>query len=618
MTVHTRFLIAGATVMSFNPLRVLGWALGFTVVGARRLADLEGQVKAVSKSQAVIEFNMDGTIRKANENFLNAVGYTLREIRGQHHSLFVEPAARDSAQYRSFWAKLGRGEFDAGEYKRLGKGGREIWLQATYNPIFGPTGRPFKVIEYASDITATMLRRADAEGQLAAIDKAQAVITFDLDGTIRTANDNFLRTMGYLLEEIQGKHHSLFVAPDERGSAEYRAFWQKLGRGEFDAGQYQRIAQGGRKVWLQASYNPILDAAGKTHHVVKYATDITEQVSFASQLRNAVEETKMAVTATMNGDLTKRINATNKTGEIAALSNGVNSLIDALSTLIQQIRSTAGEVQGGLEEISRGNSNLSQRTSEQAASLEETASSMEEMASTVKQTADNAGLANNLAIAAQAQAEKGGTVVDAAVTAMSTINTASTKIAAIIGVIDEIAFQTNLLALNAAVEAARAGDQGRGFAVVANEVRNLAGRSAVAAKEIKSLIKESVGRVAEGTRLVDESGRSLQEIVAAVRKVTDIVGEIAAASREQSTGIEQVNRAVAQMDETTQQNAALVEEAAASSRAIVDQMRALDELISRYELDNSADRGEALRRGEGPGRKAVSQFPAASNRSRAA
>jgi methyl-accepting chemotaxis protein len=435
---------------------------------------------------------------------------------------------------------------------------------------------------------AAAARGADVIGQLAAIDKVQAVITFELDGTVRSANDNFLRTMGYSLEEIRGKHHGMFVDPAYRASSEYRAFWAKLGRGEFDAGQYKRIAKGGRTVWLLASYNPILDASGKPIHVVKYATDVTEQANFATQLRQAVEDTKATVTAAMNGDLSSRIDTSNKTGELAVLSNGVNSLIDMFGGLIDQIRRTASQVQVGVEEISQGNSNLSQRTSEQAASLEETASSMEEMASTVKQTADNAGMANNLAIAAQAQAEKGGSIVGAAVSAMSTINTASNKIADIIGVIDEIAFQTNLLALNAAVEAARAGDQGRGFAVVANEVRNLAGRSAVAAKEIKSLIKESVGRVAEGTRLVDESGRSLQEIVAAVKKVTDIVGEIAAASREQSTGIEQVNRAVAQMDETTQQNAALVEEAAASSREIVDRMGALDELISRYQVAEGA------------------------------
>jgi methyl-accepting chemotaxis protein len=579
--------------MSLNPLRVLGWALGVTVVGSRRLADLEGRADAADKSQAVAEYNMDGTVRRVNDRFLTAVGYTSGEIRGKHHSLFVDSAYRDSTDYRTFWSKLRRGELDAGEYKRLAKGGREVWLQATYIPVCSPLGTPFKVVEYATDITTVMLRRANGLGQVAAINRVQAVITLELDGTIRTANDNFLRTLGYSLEEIKGKHHSMFVTPEERNSQQYREFWLKLTRGEPNAGQYEWIARGGRKLWVQASYNPILDATGKTLHVIAYATDVTEQVGFSHQLRGVVEETRGVVSAAAKGDLTKRINAANKTGEVAALSNGVNSLIDELSSLIQQIHTTTGDVQTGLEEMSQGNSNLSQRTSEQAASLEETASSMEEMAATVRQTAENAGMANNLAIAAQVQAEKGGSVVGAAVTSMATINDASTKIAAITGVIDEIAFQTNLLALNAAVEAARAGDQGRGFAVVANEVRSLAGRSAVAAKEIKSLIHESVSRVTEGTRLVDESGRALQEIVAAVKKVTAIVAEIAAACREQSTGIEQVNRAVTQMDEATQQNAALVEEAAAASRAIVDQMQALDALISRYQLGKSAEQRRA-------------------------
>jgi methyl-accepting chemotaxis protein len=579
--------------MSFNPLRILGWALGVTVVGSRHLADLEGRADAADKSQAVAEYNMDGTVRRANSHFLTAVGYTSNDIRGKHHSMFVDTAYRDSSDYRTFWSKLRQGELDSGEYKRLAKGGREVWLQATYIPVCGPLGTPFKVVEYATDITTITLRRANGLGQVAAINRAQAVITLELDGSVRAANDNFLRTMGYSMEEIKGKHHSMFVTPEERSSQQYREFWLKLTRGEPNAGQYERLARGGRKLWLQASYNPILDATGKILHIIAYATDVTDQVGFSHQLRGVVEETRGVVNAAAKGDLTKRINAANKTGEVAALSNGVNSLIDELSSLIHQIHTTTGEVQTGLEEMSQGNSNLSQRTSEQAASLEETASSMEEMAATVRQTAENAGMANNLAIAAQAQAEKGGSVVGAAVNAMATINDASTRIAAITGVIDEIAFQTNLLALNAAVEAARAGDQGRGFAVVANEVRSLAGRSAVAAKEIKSLIQESVSRVTEGTRLVDESGRTLQEIVAAVRKVTSIVAEIAAACREQSTGIEQVNRAVTQMDEATQQNAALVEEAAAASRTIVDQMQALDALISRYQLDNSAEHRRA-------------------------
>jgi methyl-accepting chemotaxis protein len=273
-----------------------------------------------------------------------------------------------------------------------------------------------------------------------------------------------------------------------------------------------------------------------------------------------------------------------KTGEIEMLCRGINTLLDATMTLLGSVKAATREVQSGAEEISRGNTDLSQRTEQQASSLEETASSMEEMTSSVKQTADNAGQANQLVIAARQLAEKGGGIVGAAVTAMRQINTSSKKISDIIGVIDEIAFQTNLLALNAAVEAARAGEQGRGFAVVASEVRSLAGRSATAAKEIKELIQDSVVKVDEGSKLVDESGKALEDIVASVKKVTDIVSEMAAASAEQSTGIEQVNKAVMQMDEVTQQNAALVEEAAAASQSIVDQAQALNDLIDHYQV----------------------------------
>jgi methyl-accepting chemotaxis protein len=303
-----------------------------------------------------------------------------------------------------------------------------------------------------------------------------------------------------------------------------------------------------------------------------------------------------------NGDLTQRMKLEGKSGLYVSMGTGVNALVSNLADVVSQVKAKAGEVYLSAEEISKGNTNLSQRTEEQASSLEETASSMEEMTSTVKETADNAGQANQLALAARQQAEKGGTVVGAAVEAMSGINEASKKIADIIGVIDEIAFQTNLLALNAAVEAARAGEQGRGFAVVATEVRSLAGRSATAAKEIKSLIQDSVMRVEEGSKLVNESGRTLVEIVAAVNKVTDIVAEIAAASREQSSGIEQVNKAVMQMDGTTQQNAALVEQAAAASQSIVEQAQALTALVARYQVGDSAstETGKGLADGMPP------------------
>jgi methyl-accepting chemotaxis protein len=552
-----------------------------------RDADYRGQIAAIGKSQSVAEFGMDGRILNANENFLNVMGYALEEIRGQHHSVLVDPAARQDPEYRALWDKMARGEFEGGQYRRVSKDGWEVWMQASYNPIADAHGKLVKVVEYATDITEQKLRTADYEGQLAAIGKAQAVIEFNVDGTIRLVNDNFAKMFGYTNLEVQGQHHGILVDPAEHATAEYRAFWVTLARGEARSSRCKRIANGGREIWVQASYNPIHDANGRPFKVVMYATDVTSQMMMAHQLEIAVKQTQLTVKAAIEGDLSARIPIGGKTGEIEALCKGVNAMLDNTVDLVRRVQGAAAEVQTGAEEISRGNLNLSQRTEQQASSLEETASSMEEMTSTVRQTADNAGQANQLAMAARQQAEKGGAVVNSAITAMGGINAASKKIADIIGVIDEIAFQTNLLALNAAVEAARAGEQGRGFAVVATEVRNLAGRSATAAKEIKALIQDSVARVDAGSKLVDESGRTLEDIVSAVKKVTDIVAEIAAASREQSVGIEQVNKAVMQMDQGTQQNAALVEEASAASQAIVEQAQALNTMIARYRIDDA-------------------------------
>jgi len=553
-----------------------------------RLAELEAEVAAINRAQGVIEFALDGTILRANDKFLQVLGYTLDEVIGKRHGLFVEPAERDGAEYRLFWERLRRGESNAARYKRIGKGGKEVWIQATYNPILDPGGKPYKVVELATDVTADKLRTADYEGQLSALDKAQAVVEFSLDGTILDANDNFLRSVGYSLDEVKGKHHGMLVEPAYRSSTGYRLFWEKLRGGEFEAGQYKRIGKGGQEVWIQASYSPIFNPDGRAHKVVKFATDVTAQVKMQEALDSAVQETQAVVQAAVDGELTKRISTAGKTGQIETLSKSVNALIDSIMQLVTQVNSAAQEVLIGTGEISQGNSNLSRRTEEQASSLEETAASMEEMTSTVKNNAGNAGEANQLALAARQQAEKGGSVVSNAVRAMQEINVSSKKIADIIGVIDEIAFQTNLLALNAAVEAARAGEQGRGFAVVASEVRNLAGRSATAAKEIKSLIKDSVSKVDEGSKLVDQSGAVLSEIVISVKKVSDIVAEISTASQEQSTGIEQVNKAITQMDQMTQQNAALVEEAAAAAESLSDQARKLAECMVRFKVETPA------------------------------
>jgi methyl-accepting chemotaxis protein len=550
--------------------------------------DMRAQFAAINRVQAIIEFTLDGKILTANENFLNAMGYTLAEIQGQHHSMFVTPAYRASADYKAFWTKLGRGEYEAAQYLRIGKGGREVWIQASYNPIFDKRGRPYKVVKFATDITEQKMAMANYEGQIDAIGKAQAVIEFRLDGTILAANPNFLRTMGYSLDEVKDHHHSMFAPPGVSESAEYKAFWAKLGRGEYDAGQYRRLGKGGREVWIQASYNPIMDASGRPYKVVKYATDITAQTKTAQMQQLAVQQVRDVVEATKANDLTRRVSLDGKTGDTRDLCAGVNDIVDTMTSIIQSIGAASTAIAAASSEISEGSQDLAQRTESQAASLEETAASMHEVTQTVKMNADNAQAANQLASVARDTAEKGGSVVQNAVAAVSDIENSAQKISDIIGLIDEIAFQTNLLALNASVEAARAGEAGKGFAVVAQEVRALAQRSANASKDIKALIQTSNSQVKTGATLVNQAGSSLTEIVSAIKKVSDIVAEIAAASREQSSGLEQINAAVANMDEMTQRNGALVEETSASAQSLSNQAQELQSLVRRYRLSGNA------------------------------
>ena len=477
-----------------------------------RLLELEAISAAIAKSQAVIEFNMDGTIITANGNFLQAMGYSLPEIVGQHHRMFVDPAERDGAEYQRFWERLQSGKYDAAQYKRIGKGGREVWIQASYNPLVGPSGRPYKVVKFATDVTAQ-------------VKSAQA-----LEAAVRESQDAI---------------HAV-----REGASDRR-----------------------------------ISLSGKTGQLEALCSTLNQ---FIDDIVNSVSDTERVVKHAVEGRLRERIDVGQKTGHFHALGTSVNGLIDNMMHLVSTLQATSNEVKTGAEEISRGNLDLSQRTEQQASSLEETAASMEQMTATVRNNADNAAQANHLAAAARDEAERGGKVVGSAVAAMSEINAASKRIADIIGVIDDIAFQTNLLALNAAVEAARAGEQGRGFAVVASEVRSLASRSAGAAKEIKALIQDSVAKVSEGTKLVDESGATLVHIVRGVKKVTDVVAEIAASSREQSIGIEEVNKSVASMDAMTQQNAALVEQASAAAQALTNQAVNLAALTAHYDVGGSA------------------------------
>ena len=324
-----------------------------------RLQNLEfaAQADAISRAQAVIEFKLDGTIVTANQNFLNALGYSLPEIQGKHHSMFVDQSARDSAAYREFWAKLNRGEFDAGEYKRVGKGGKEVWILASYNPVIDQNGKPFKVVKFATDITEQKLRNADLAGQMAAIGKSQAVIEFNMDGTIITANDNFLNTLGYSLGEIKGRHHSMFVDAAERDAAGYREFWASLNRGNYQAAEYKRIGKGGKEVWIQASYNPILDLNGKPFKVVKYATDTTAQViaRMKSEKVRGMMESVAAGSEELNASVREISEAMSKSKETASTAvdrveaadqqaQRLSAAAESMSSIVQLIGDITGQI----------------------------------------------------------------------------------------------------------------------------------------------------------------------------------------------------------------------------------------------------------------------------------
>ncbi len=425
-----------------KPVKVIKFATDITEKKIRGMEDA-GKISAIGRAQAVIEFNLDGTIITANENFLATVGYRLDEIQGKHHSMFVSPAERDSAAYREFWAKLGRGEYEAAEYKRFGKGGKEVWILASYNPILDEAGKPFKVVKFASDITADKLKAANYAGQIEAIGKSQAVIEFGMDGKVLTANANFLGALGYSLAEIQGKHHSLFVPADQRDNEAYRAFWATLNRGDFQSGEYERVGKGGKQIWIQASYNPIRDLNGKPFKVVKYASDTTAQV-------------------------------------------------------LARMRSE--KVRGMMELV--------------AAGAEELNASVREISAAMSKSRDTALTAVEQVESADQQAQR--------------LSEAAESMSSIVQLIGDITGQINLLALNATIESARAGEAGRGFAVVASEVKNLANQ----AKQATDKIEQEIGNL---NGISGDVVGALGSIKKAIQEVSEYVTSTAAAVEEQST-----------------------------------------------------------------------------------
>ncbi|KQS72580.1 chemotaxis protein [Rhizobium sp. Leaf371] len=533
-------------------------------------------MQALNQSQAIIEFDLTGKILRANANFCRAMGYDSKEIVGRHHSMFVLPDEARSPSYVAFWRALADGTFQQAQYKRLGKGGREVWIEASYNPVFKGK-RPVKVVKFATDITQSKITSLSDKGKLDALSRAQAVIEFTPGGQIVTANENFLSVLGYQLEEIVGRHHAIFCEPDYVQSAAYRTFWEHLAGGAFVTDQFLRLGKDGRRVHIQATYNPIVDDSGRVIKVVKFATDMTERVRAVEELGAGLGRLAQAnIRQTLDRPFTR---------EFEQLRHDFNLSIGGFQQTLVDVLGQTENLNGHSHTMRQASDILAERTHAQATALEETSSALEQITVTVRQSNERVQDTRNLVKQAKEQAGHSAMVVSDTVAAMQRIETASASIGHIIGVIDEIAFQTNLLALNAGVEAARAGEAGRGFAVVAQEVRELAQRSARAAKEIKGLISNASNEVVEGVRLVGDTGRALTEIEVFVAAINENIDAIAAATSDQTTGLGDISASVNNLDRMTQENAAMVARTTELSHTLAQGAAVLADLVCRFQLN---------------------------------
>jgi methyl-accepting chemotaxis protein len=492
--------------------------MGIAMFGAGLRATLD----ALDRSQGRIEFGMDGTVQGANQIFLDLVGYTLDEIRGRPHSQFVPAEERDTPAYRQFWDALRRGEFQARDFCRVTKDGRRIWIQASYNPILDRRGKPIKVVKFATDITAQTERNAGNEAQIAAINRSQAVIHFTPEGLVTDANPNFLETLGYRLEEIRGRHHSQFMAPAERDSPAYAAFWSALAGGAYQAGEFRRLAKGGREVWIYGAYNPVFGPDGRVIAVVKFASDVTAQV--ADRLRRHQGQ--------------------------------------------QAIDKDLGLITGSISDVSHQASLTAEAAAQTSGNVQAVAAGAEEFSASIEELSRHAVEAKTAADEAVIRAGEASGIV-------AGLTSAADKIGEVISVIRSIADQTNLLALNATIEAARAGEAGRGFAVVAAEVKALANQSSRATEEIGTQIAAVQTSTNQAVNAIGAVAQTIAHLSEISLSVSSAVTEQAAVTRDMSVNMQNAARSVEIVRQNVDGIAAAASDVDGSVRKVGTAARAL-------------------------------------------